>query len=310
MSNEEIKVTVVLKKEDLKCAICLSFLNKQIYKCVNGPHYVCGTCNPSISSCPTCRHKDKLIRALDIESVIKPHMNKCPNSDSGCKEMIFSWDKEHIEQCTYHPIKCNICNRTVSSSCKSLVSHYKEFCDTPFNIINKTTLDKPRIKITFDGNKPLLININTRYLIFIVSDTKRECYLISVVTDNESFYNQKLKCCADNEDGSNYQIKIPIKQSKNLNINKGSALPIVSNNCLIFEDPLLGAENAHNIKNTQTTNHMNNNMNNNEFTNILNGFGRMGDETSELNNLFNNLGVNPNNRTNRTPQDNPFWRYT
>ena len=294
MSSEEIKVTVVLKKEDLKCSICLSFLNKQIFKCVNGPHYVCGTCNiNTLTSCPSCRHKDKLVRALDIESTVKPHLIKCPNSDSGCKEMIFSWDKEHTEQCTYHPLKCNICNRTISSSSKSLMNHYKEFCDIQFNIINKTTLDKPRVKITFDG-KPILININNRYVIFIMSDTKRECYTINVVTDNENFYNQKLKCSVDSKDGSNYVIKIPIKHMKHLNTNKGTIVPFVTNNSLLFEDPLLGTSQPQQPQLTRNTH-------NDDLGGLFgNTFARNNNNTSDdLNNLFTN--IIGNNRSGSNP---------
>lgn len=284
-SSEEIKVTVVLKKEDLKCCICLSFLNKQIYKCVNGPHYVCGTCNQPLTSCPTCRHKDKLVRALDVESFVKPHLKPCVNAESGCKETIFEWDTEHKDQCSFHPLKCTICNRTVSSSTKSLISHYKEFCDTTFSILNKMTLDKPRFKMTFD-HKPSLININGRYIIFIIPDAKRECYIINVVSENEIFVNQKIKCTVDDEsvtNGANYTIKIPIKIIKNLNINKGTPVPYVTGNSLLFEDPILQMEQVNKTNNKHSdTGHLN------DVNALLNAFGFQNNRGNEsnLNHMF------------------------
>lgn len=42
---DTIEIKFSYKKEDLKCVICLDYLNNHIYQCPNGPHFVCDKCN-------------------------------------------------------------------------------------------------------------------------------------------------------------------------------------------------------------------------------------------------------------------------
>lgn len=46
---DSIQVTHLYSKEDLKCVICLEYLNKKSSSAL-GPHYVCGKCVIMISN--------------------------------------------------------------------------------------------------------------------------------------------------------------------------------------------------------------------------------------------------------------------
>ena len=102
--SDEIKVTITYKKEDMKCCICFNYLSKRIYRCTNGPHYVCGTCNESCKSCPVCK-SGLLARSNEIEESLKKYLVNCAND--GCPDKIFDWDNERVWQERYRHYKLN-----------------------------------------------------------------------------------------------------------------------------------------------------------------------------------------------------------
>ena len=67
MSNE---INITINKDDLTCIVCLDELTCEIYRCFNGPHFMCGKCSRKYYSCLLCKC-EYIGRDLFIENIVK-----------------------------------------------------------------------------------------------------------------------------------------------------------------------------------------------------------------------------------------------
>lgn len=208
---DEINITQTIKKEDLTCTICYKYLNKQIFRCINGPHYACDGCNKKLNECPTCRNKTKLVRDLIMEQNLKQYLIPCQFNDKGCKEMIFKWDEDHCDTCEYSPFSCKLCNRKITGNTKQIIAHYKEFCDKTFNFIIVKNFDTT-YKIKLSRNMANLVDFGNFIMIAAVG-LDRTHYRIGIFSENDDMIGKKVKCKYTEVD-STYEFNVMITTSR------------------------------------------------------------------------------------------------
>lgn len=231
-----IEIKQAFNKEDLKCIVCLDYLNKQIFQCSNGPHYACGKCNIELKLCPVCRHEGPLVRMITLEQELKKHLVKCEYNHVGCQEMIFGWDKGHKQSCKYRPIKCLFCDKEVTCNCSHFLGHLTNGgCKIQFEGI-KHELKKPKFKCTLrENNAPTYVDVKDRYIIIILPQVKNEKYMILVLSLNDNLINKKLKCTikSGNVDHDMY---LPIIDIQNYSYGFGYLSFPINNLHFDFED--------------------------------------------------------------------------
>lgn len=234
--EDSIKITQSFKKEDLKCTICFDFLNKQIYQCPLGPHYVCGKCNSNITACPVCRSKTLLTRVINLEQELRHYLKKCKYHQNGCNELIFEWDDTHASLCKFKPFNCPICNKSVESGHNKFTSHLMDgFCNLQFNRI-QLNLKKQKFRCVLQHKtEASLIEITGRYIILIIPQVKLQNYKVLILSLDENLSGQKIACRVSTDHVS-YEIKLPISEF-HASENKEGYIPYLTDNLsIIFED--------------------------------------------------------------------------
>lgn len=213
--EDSIKLTSVLKKEDIKCCICLDSLTGHIYQCSKGPHYACKECNSKLqkTECPICKHKGPLIRSIYLENQLSEHLVSCPNNP--CPHKLFSWDPPH--ECKYAPVKCIVCKRTVEGNVTSYIEHLKNLCDQKFTSIKVSSFNK-RLRYSFQKNYFSVIELlNNHAIIMIPGIASSGKYFICVVKNpTEQLYSNII--CTYKHNGIEHNIKIPVSELNNIKI--------------------------------------------------------------------------------------------
>ena len=230
--SDEINITITYKKDDMRCSICLNYLSKKIYRCTNGPHYVCSICNESCDKCPVCK-SGILVRSIEIEDSLKKFLIKCPND--GCPDNIFQWDNEHSEICIYSPIKCNFCNNLIKCSpYQKFFTHFTEYCSRIFTMTT-INIKKSKFKFIMGINKSNIIQVissNGIYIIMIFPDNKSNCYKICIFSNDENQISKKIKCNITNNNNNNSSL-LSITSIKSLTF---ESIPFSLDESYIFED--------------------------------------------------------------------------
>lgn len=210
-----ITIETVFTQDELCCSIYKEELSEQIYRCVNGPHYYCGTCNEKLlnkgeNECAVCRHPEKMVRELSLEQKLEKYKIQCPLK---CGKNIFSFDTEHVKYCDNAPIKCLFCSSELKSSkCVDILGHFQNnFCSTKFDI-NLLNLTKNKFKLKLD-NKPTIVVINKIYTIFIVK--RQKLFHIIAISDSEEYINKKINLTISNNKIS-FTNEITIIRGKNM----------------------------------------------------------------------------------------------
>jgi hypothetical protein len=196
-NNNDIKITISLKKEDLECAVCFSSLN-QIYQCQKGPHYLCYECNIKINYCPICNNNDiKMIRNIVLEEQLNSFRINCIHNK--CPIKIFIWDNDHFNVCKYKPIQCIICNRNIESNYESIINHINNFCDRDFicesHKMDMTITKSNTLFLNLNRTKPSLFILNSKLLVLVICDKKNKVHKISCISENDNIIGKYIQCC-------------------------------------------------------------------------------------------------------------------
>lgn len=231
-----IQIVHSYNKEDLRCAICLEYLNNKIFQCTLGPHYVCGDCNNNIKLCPICRNNTPLVRFINLEQELHKYLTKCEHYLYGCDKMIFNWDDSHKYVCKFRPINCPICNKEIENKINKFIYHLMDgFCNVQFD---KTSfiMKKPKFKCTLKtANSPTIIEVINRYIIVISPQRKNQNYKIMVLSLNDKLFEKKIKCKI-NSDSVTHEITLPIVDFHHYTNKYGLISFPVNDLVFIFED--------------------------------------------------------------------------
>lgn len=230
---EDIKITQTLKPDELNCPICFSALNKQIYQCTNGPHYVCGDCCKGIVECPVCRNTTKPVRNNFLEEQLKPYLITCSNSGSGCSERILPWDKEHIKTCKFNPINCRLCKKETSCARTKFINHLTESCNMQF-VITESVKTKNTYSVT-TKYKNTIVPLG-RFIAIISREKETTCHKVAIVSDDEKFINKKVKCSITTPDSVFHTI-ITITEIGKLSLDAN--IPMQLGNSFVFEEHIV-----------------------------------------------------------------------
>lgn len=184
--SDDIKIEYSINKEELRCTICMIYLSEKIFRCINGPHYVCEDCNTTLTSCPTCRHENKPFRAIDLEQSLVRFKTKCKY----CPKNIFTWDKEHEEECPFAPVNCEFCKRVITGDINDIINHYSHFCDKEFFVLKVQTL-KDTYKVNFSQKSSLVIVNGGIYCLF--SFFERDHYKFRAFSKNDKYLGKPCK---------------------------------------------------------------------------------------------------------------------
>lgn len=205
MTDETIDILMSFDKNELTCNICMEPLTKQIFQCVNGPHYVCNSCELKLikNECPTCKHPSRPVRNIYFENQIKPHLIPCTNI--GCKEKFFKWCTEH--ECLFAHVNCRVCHRSVSSQVENYCQHLEGFCDEIFEKINVLSFEK-RLKYKLGGISSILKLPNN--ILLIVKKTGHTYKISAVKNPDIDLKEFKNIICSYSRDGIEYNVTIPI----------------------------------------------------------------------------------------------------
>lgn len=213
MDSDTINISLSINKDALVCCICQESLTKQIYQCVNGNHYMCGTCSPKWTKdeCPTCRHKGRLVRNIFFEEQLKQHLRPCPNV--GCCEKFFKWDTEH--NCSFAPITCRACKRVVDGNCDSYCSHLEGFCDNSFKSVRVMSFEK-RLRYKPNSCSSVLKLPNKSLLIIQKAIHSYKLYAVKNLDTELTDYKNII--CTYIRDGIEYNVTIPITNLNDVKI--------------------------------------------------------------------------------------------
>ena len=87
-----------------ECPICFEQLIPSVFQCFNG-HLLCKVCILKVEKCPICRDempKERNIRALEVENIIKSLDLQCPFVKNGCPLLLkHSQMESHKLDCLY-----------------------------------------------------------------------------------------------------------------------------------------------------------------------------------------------------------------
>ncbi|AYV76281.1 MAG: E3 ubiquitin-protein ligase Siah2 [Terrestrivirus sp.] len=246
---EDIKITQTLKSEELNCPVCFNSLNKQIYQCTNGPHFVCGECIKNLTGCPTCRNTTKPVRNIFLEEQLKPHLISCSNKENGCVEKILPWDKEHIKTCKFKPIDCKLCKKQTSGTRDKFVSHLTDCCNMPFVITE--SVKKHNTYTLTTKYKNTIVPLE-KFIAIISRDKETMCHKMAIITDDEKIIGKKVKCSITTP-VSSFHIIITISEIDKLSLD--SDIPMQLGNSFVFEEYVPNnktSSNTTNSSNSQT----------------------------------------------------------
>lgn len=213
MEDSTINISLSLNKDELVCCVCCESLTKQVYQCVKGNHYMCGTCEPKCTKneCPTCRHPARLVRNIFFEEQLKQHLKPCPNI--GCSEKLFKWNNDHA--CLFAPVKCRVCRREVSGNVASYCSHLEGFCDDTFKSLQVPSFEK---KLRYKPNlcsSVLKLPDNT---LLIIKKAGHSYKLSAVKKSDAVLTDHKNIVCTYVRSGIEYTVTIPITNLNELKV--------------------------------------------------------------------------------------------
>ena len=174
--DDFITISSKFKKEELVCSICEDYLNKQIYRCIEGPHYVCGECHKKIKNCPICREY-LVVRFNYLEEELKSHLTNCRNFDTGCTEKIYPWDLNHLDDCKFAPLICPFCETKVEHK---LFPFFVHLIDCKGNFIVRKSLD---LKLGLDDKNTLLFDEENYIIFFVTKNENVEIFAFSCDTN-------------------------------------------------------------------------------------------------------------------------------
>lgn len=205
MEDTTINISLSLNKEELVCCACQESLTKQVYQCVNGNHFMCGTCEPkwTKNECPTCRHPCRLVRNIFFEEQLKQHLKPCPNA--GCCEKFFKWNTEH--PCLFAPVKCRVCRREVAGNVNSYCSHLEGFCDDTFRSLSVPSFEK---KLRYKPNLCSSVLKLPNKTLLIIKKAGHSYKLSAVKNVDTELTDHKNIICTYTRNGIEYTVTIPI----------------------------------------------------------------------------------------------------
>lgn len=211
--DDTINISLSLNKEELSCCACREPLTKQVYQCVNGNHYMCGTCEPkwTKNECPTCRHPSRLVRNIFFEEQLKQHLTPCPNI--GCCEKFFKWNTDH--SCLFAPVKCRVCKREVAGNITQYCSHLEGFCDDTFRVITAPPFKK---KLQFEPNSCSSVLTLPDNLLLIMKKAGHGYKISAVKNMDNDLPDYKNIICTYKRNGIEYTVTIPITNLNELKV--------------------------------------------------------------------------------------------
>ncbi|KAL9654018.1 hypothetical protein ABK040_014227 [Willaertia magna] len=226
--NEAIHIHLSFSKEDLICCVCYDSLNKEIFQCFNGNHFVCKECfdkicKNNVASCPICKESKSMVRNVLLEQQLNQFKKPCPNVKFGCNVKLFDWDLEsHLKgNCLYHPVKCPLCQQHEITK-KNFENHVTGVCQYKFIIEKKehqiATSFKTKIKFEhLLTDKPTILLLNFMFgrvlCLVIIPNAKTncwECRLIDLINNEPVDDIYGLTFHVLTKDQVSYKIKVPI----------------------------------------------------------------------------------------------------
>lgn len=212
MDDGDIKIETTISKEKIVCSVCLNCISGHIYRCTQSLHLNCESCALKLTNCPMCRCGNKPVRDQILEKALKPYKTKrCLHPN--CKQKILEWDQDHAQICKHLPTKCRVCKREISSDFTTMITHYEEYCDHKFVILDTNT-KRNKFKISLDGKHILLIIDNASMGIMFIPNLAKKTWTVSAFSSLDEYIGEKFYI--NTGFGSVDEVEIVVYDSKNI----------------------------------------------------------------------------------------------
>jgi hypothetical protein len=206
-----------LGTEYYKCCVCNECVTDTASHCSN-MHCTCTTCRENMekynynTSCPICRDTDYRVSPWLI-NILKTAQSPCPNSDNGCKRLLFPIEKdEHSMECEFIGFDCPICDAKTDKM--TLNNHLLTECEQKFS-------SHSIIDCVNDNVKSSNILIETeigRTLLILKGEIECKIFCIDCMGNKELYTNLKIfnKKSLKSSIEVHMVVKIPIHRTKDL----------------------------------------------------------------------------------------------
>lgn len=129
-NNKTITLSIKYDEDDFVCRKCGDFLNDKIYTCCDCETFYCHNCRTS--NCINCKKIVTIFRNKIVEKLVEDYKTPCDND--GCDANILDWDNIHTLICPFRMIRCEFCDKSISTN--QLIEHLSNHCATKFSVNN------------------------------------------------------------------------------------------------------------------------------------------------------------------------------